>query len=196
MDTEKRIRSGPWLSAKSGNKSNHSSMLGKYQTDRWASARVVTNIVCSVQTVFTFVCDPTNDPLWMPNLGPGLQSTAEHSIGVGTRFRQSVRFFYGSSDVEWEIIELIPNRRVSAGSVAGPIAFDGGYEFAPMGTSTLLTKFGSVRLSGVLSLMPAYIAGTLLKADFEKATKHLKWLLERQAKGGDRRCGTRDGQEN
>jgi hypothetical protein len=84
--------------------------------------------------------------------------------------------------VEWEITEFSLNQRVSGKSIMGPIAFSGGYEFSAKDASTLVTKYGAVHLSGVLSFIPRRMADALLIDDFQNAIGRLKRLLERQTK--------------
>src|SRR5436305_1798415 len=118
----------------------------------WARARVSIVIARPVKAVFDFVANPINIPLWMPKLGP-VRQTSTGVLGVGTQFHQSLAMFSGFVDVQWEISEYAFHRRVAGRSVAGPLWFNGGYEFEPAGTGTLLTKFGTVKLSSVLSLI-------------------------------------------
>jgi hypothetical protein len=148
------------------------------QTEGWATARVATVIGAPLDSVFKFVCDPSNDPLWMPKLGPGKQITAG-PVGCGTRFRQSVILLGGQTDVEWEITEFIPNRRAAGKSIAGPITYNGFYEFDRTESSTLLTKFGAISLRGIFSFIPVNVANGLLLDEFQNAFERLKRLLER-----------------
>lgn len=142
-----------------------------------ASGRAAILISHPVEKVFSFVCNPENDPLWMPKLGPGKQVTCG-PIGAGTAFRQSVLVMGRPVEFEWELIEYVPNSRAVARSLTGPIAFEGGYDFEDKEAATLVTKFGSVFLTGFLLAIPEYIGSALLSNEFDRSLHRLKSILD------------------
>lgn len=143
----------------------------------WVSASATIAIRRPIDFIFSFVCSPQNDPQWMPKLGSGHKITAG-PIGPGTRFQQSVILLGVPTDVQWEVVEFIPNRRVFGTSIAGPITFNGGYEFEQMKGSVRVSKFGKVRLPKLVSFMPLRVANALLLDEFQNAVGRLKSILE------------------
>lgn len=154
-------------------------MTSGNSTDSWATATVEIAIQREIDFVFGFVCNPENDPKWMPKLGPG-RKISVGPIAPGTRFHQSVILLGVPTDVEWMVTEFVANRRVAGASIAGPITFSGGYEFEQTKGAVRMSKFGKVRLPKLMALMPQRVANALLADEFQGAVGRLKSLLERR----------------
>jgi hypothetical protein len=146
----------------------------------WVEFRAATVINCSPKIVFAFACNPFNDARWLTTVGNTEQLTPG-PIGLHSRFRQFPIFLGVPVEVEWEVIEFFVNRRMKGRSVAGPFAFERGYDCEPVGQATRITKVVKLHLAPVSAFAPRAAAGTLLSKAAERALRRLKSLLESNA---------------
>ena len=110
-----------------------------------------------IQTVFDFVLDGANGPLWRPDtmdaeLKPG------KPLGVGAVFRQGMKGPGGRIDADYEIVECRPNEWIKFQVVAGPARPFGTYKFEAAGNSTKVTFVLDFQPKGLAKLMDGMIA--------------------------------------
>jgi uncharacterized membrane protein len=154
-----------------------SALMFLQDDDSWARSRVKITIDCPVDVVFSFICDPRNDPRWLGNVRGGRQVTSG-PMGIGSRFRQSGIILGARLEGEWEVTDYVPGRRMSNRSVTGPFVFVREYDCEARGAATRVTKFVAVRLTGALAFLPLSVANGLLGAASERAVGSLKRILE------------------
>src|SRR5262245_17934047 len=129
-----------------------SAMPGDLNRADWVEVHAGIAISRSPEVVFCFVCDPQNDARWLAHVGKVEQLTPG-PIGIGTRFRQFPIFLGSPVEVEWEVIDFVPNRHMQGCSVAGPIRFARRYDLQPVGSATRITKTVKFDLSFVAPFM-------------------------------------------
>jgi uncharacterized membrane protein len=110
-----------------------------------------------VQTVYQFVLDGANGPLWRPDttdakLMPG------HPLGVGAVFKQGMKGPGGRIDADYEIVECTPDKWIKFQVIAGPARPVGTYAFEPAGKSTKVTFVLDFQPKGLARLMDGMIA--------------------------------------
>ncbi len=108
------------------------------------------------KTVFDFVLDGANGPLWRPDttdakLMPG------KPLGVGAVFKQGMKGPTGRIDADYEIVESKPNEWIKFQVVAGPARPVGTYKFESAGNSTKLTFVLDFQPKGLARLMDGMI---------------------------------------
>lgn len=105
-----------------------------------------------VETVFDFVADQCNEPLYNSEMVSAAK-VGEEPIGVGTRFRSVVRSSGREVPVDIEFTAFERPTRLGSHSSAGGMTMDGVLEFRPLGASTQMTWVWDVRPSGAMRLI-------------------------------------------
>lgn len=142
------------------------------------SAIATVRIQTSHDDVFTFVCDPQNDPQWNPKVLAVTKLTVG-PVGFGTTFRYVLAYFAGSIESEWQITNYERGHHLHGRSVGGPFAFEGGYEFERQEGTTCITKFVSFDIADILPpFIPTALAEKLLCKEFETAFLRLKRMFD------------------
>jgi uncharacterized membrane protein len=108
------------------------------------------------KTVYDFVLDGTNGPLWRPDttdaeLKPG------KPLGVGAVFKQGMKGPGGRIDADYEITECRPNERIKFQVLAGPARPVGTYKFEADGKATKVTFVLDFQPKGLAKLMDGMI---------------------------------------
>ncbi len=107
-------------------------------------------------TVFDFVLDGTNGPLWRPDTTDALLMPGK-PLGVGALFKQGMKGPGGRIDADYEITECRPNEWIKFQVVAGPARPVGTYRFEAAGTSTKVTFVLDFQPKGLAKLMDGMI---------------------------------------
>jgi uncharacterized membrane protein len=143
-----------------------------------AHAEASITIQRPVATVFAFVLDGANNPLWRPAV-MDIQHVPGTPPGVGARFNQGLRGPGGRRLAgDYEITACEPNQRIAFRVVAGPARPTGTYRFRAEGPATQLTFSLDYQPRGLGLLMAPMIARTMRG---EVATLvQLKTYLEQQ----------------
>ena len=129
--------------------------------------------------VFSFVCNPLNDPIWNRKV-VSVEQLTPGPAAVGTKFRQAAAFVGGRIESEWTITEYQPNTLFRGESTRGLIPFHGSYTFATKFDCTTITKHVSFDLSGVLPpFFVLSVVEALLKKELESSFYLLKKIIER-----------------
>lgn len=153
------------------------SALGKRRTIAHAENSIT--IGRSVATVFAFVLDGTNGPLWRPTVldvarVPGTPD------GVGAQYKQGLKGPGGRRiDGDYEITECEPNSIIRFQVTAGPARPNGTYQFAAAGDATRLTFTLDYQPRGLAKLMDPVIERTM-RSEVAMLT-NLKAYLEQHA---------------
>jgi uncharacterized membrane protein len=153
------------------------SALGKGRT--MAHAENSITIDQPVATVFAFILDGTNGPLWRPTVldvarVPGTPD------GVGARYKQGLKGPGGRRiDGDYEITECEPNSLIRFQVTAGPARPTGTYRFAAAGDATRITFALDYQPRGLAKLMDPVIEHTM-RSEVAMLT-NLKAYLEEHA---------------
>jgi uncharacterized membrane protein len=132
--------------------------------------------------VFAYVAEPANDAAWNEPivstelLTPGV-------VGVGCRFRHTVRFVGQQFATTGEVIDYEPNVRACVRAVGGPLDSTGCRLFEAVEGGTRLTVRLDGTARGVLRFGEA-IAAKAAQRQLEQDLGRLKHLLEARAHDG------------
>lgn len=132
-----------------------------------------------VNTVFDFVLDGTNNPLWRPTV-VDIQRVPGKPSGVGAIFKQGLKGPGGRRiDGDYEIIECEPNKLIKFQVIAGPAKPTGTFRFEALENATNVSFILHYEPKGLARLMDPMITRTMQS---EVATLHnLKAYLESQS---------------
>jgi uncharacterized membrane protein len=144
-----------------------------------AHAEGSTTINRPARTVFDFVLDGMNNPLWRPAV-KDIERVPGKPSGVGAVFKQGLKGPGGRRiDGDYEIIESRPNELIKFQVIAGPARPAGIYRFEDRGDSTRVTFILDYETKGLAKLMDPMITRTMKG---EVATlSNLKAYLESQS---------------
>jgi uncharacterized membrane protein len=109
-----------------------------------------------VKTVFDFVLDGANGPLWRPDTTDA-QLRPGKPLGVGAVFKQGMKGPGGRIDADYEIVECRPNEWIKFQVVAGPARPVGTYQFESSGKSTTVTFVLDFQPRGLARLLDGMI---------------------------------------
>ena len=131
-----------------------------------------------VNTVFNFVLDGTNSPLWREGV-MDIERVPGKPLGVGAAFKQGLKGPGGRRiDGDYEIVECQPNELIKFQVTAGPARPTGMYRFEAAGDATRVTFILHFEPKGLTRLMDPMITRTMRS---EVATlASLKEYLESQ----------------
>ena len=104
------------------------------------------------KTVFDFVLDGANGPLWSPDITDAKLKPGK-PLGVGAVFKQGMKGPGGRIDADYEIVECRPNEWIKFQVVAGPARPVGTYKFESAGSSTKVTFVLDFQPKGLARLM-------------------------------------------
>src|SRR5690242_4530245 len=127
-------------------------------------------------TVFTFVLDGTNNPLWRPAV-LDIERMPDKPSGAGAVYKQGLKGPGGRRiDGDYEIIECQPDELIRFQVIAGPARPTGMYRFEAVGNATRVTFALNLDAKGLTRLISPMIASTMRS---EVATlSNLKAYLE------------------
>lgn len=91
-----------------------------------------------VPEVFAYVADGAKNPNWRPSV-TDIQLTGGSVGTVGARYTQGMKGPGGRIAANYELTEVVPDRRIAFRVVAGPARPEGRYEFEPAGDGTRVT---------------------------------------------------------
>jgi hypothetical protein len=131
-----------------------------------------------LEEVFAFVANPGNDACWGSNLAE-VTELSPGPLGVGARFRYTVRFAGRQFELVREVTEYEPNRRQAVKTISGPLRFGGVRTFEAIPGGTGITLTGGGRAGGFFGLAePLLLRAAQRSLRTDLAT--LKGLLEGQ----------------
>ena len=128
-----------------------------------------------VDQVFAFLTEYQNLRSWQSNLVENEQLT-EGPLRVGTRFREVRRTGPGQSEIQGEITDFEPNKRLSTRTTTKP-QVTVSYFLERESDGTRLSYQFVMLTSGLMRLLEPMIAGSI-KKDTEMDFQKLKSILE------------------
>ncbi len=111
--------------------------------------------------VFAYLSDFTTTTEWDP--GTITTERVEGDGGVGTVYRNVSEFNGKQSELRYEVVEVVPERRFSLRGEGKSVHADDTMEFEPSGTGTRVTYTADIRFKG-----PLRLAEPLLGRAFKK----------------------------
>lgn len=91
----------------------------------------------SVDEVFAFLADPSNETQWQSGLIDS-RATSDGPLAVGSTGRDIRKSMGMKSTTQWVVTELVPNERF-AFKVTKPVPFDAWYQLEPTVTGVKVT---------------------------------------------------------
>ncbi len=144
-----------------------------------AHAEGTITIARPVKTVFDFILDGTNNPLWRPSV-TDIRFLSDHQpLGVGSAYKQGLKGPGGRIDGDYEITGCKPYQLIEFQVTAGPARPTGVYHFESLGTSTKLTFSLDFQPKGLAKLMDPLITKSMQAET--NTLSNLKTYLEKVA---------------
>src|SRR5690606_17077299 len=91
-----------------------------------------------VEDVFQFLITPEHNELWMSMIINTIRDETG-PVSLGSTWQHQAKFMGRQIDLNFEVTELEPNRRVCVRNVAGPISFHGCYRLKAANGGTQFT---------------------------------------------------------
>ncbi len=130
----------------------------------------------SMADVFAVLIDVERDPEWQKGLAAA-RYTSDGPIGVGTTGQHRAKPFGLTIEVDWQLIEFEPDRRVAWTFIGGPFDGQESYVLEPSAAGTRLAHRADLEPRGLLRLLGPLIAPIWAKQS-DDALQELKKLLE------------------
>jgi uncharacterized membrane protein len=111
-------------------------------------------------TVFNFIADGTNNPLWRSSV-TDIERVPGKPTGLGAVFKQGLKGPGGPIDGDYEIVEYQPDQLIRFQVIAGPARPTGTYKFESTGDSTRLTFILHFESKGLAKLMYPMITSSM-----------------------------------
>ena len=146
---------------------------------------VTTEIVIdrSVAEVAAYAGDPTNAPEWYANIR-SIEWRTPPPIGVGSRLDFVAQFLGRRLVYTYEVIELLPGRRLVMRTAQGPFPMETTYTWEPVdGTRTKMSLRNRGNPSGFARITEPVMVAAVRRAN-QKDLARLKRLLESGDPGG------------
>jgi uncharacterized protein YndB with AHSA1/START domain len=140
---------------------------------------VLTEIVIErpLETVAEYVGDPSNAPQWYANIESVVWQT-DPPVRVGSRMDFVARFLGRRLAYTYEVVELVPGRRLVMRTAQGPFPMETSYEWSAVGeASTRMTLRNRGEPSGFAGIAAPLMAAAMRRAN-GKDLARLKELLE------------------
>ena len=133
-------------------------------------------IMRPAKAVFDFVLDPAQAAGWHAGIET-MRLLSEGAVGVGTRYKMTLKVPGSQNEAVTEITEYEVNRSVTFTSVSGPMPLVERYTMEDAQGGTRLTEIGELQLSGGLRLMSPVI-GALQRRNSANGLRKARAILE------------------
>jgi uncharacterized membrane protein len=133
--------------------------------------------------VAEYVGDAANAPEWYANI-ESVQLRTEPPVAVGSRMEFVAHFLGRRLAYTYEVVELVPSRRLVMRTAQGPFPMETSYEWSPVGeTSTRMTLRNRGEPSGFAGVAAPLMSAAMRRAN-HKDLARLKSVLESRGGGG------------
>lgn len=131
-----------------------------------------------VTQVFSFVSNPENTKSWQPEVIEH-KMLSDGPMGLGSKMRHVSKFMGRRIEVNIDITEFVPNRKIAFQVVSGTLPYTICYVFGPDGNGTRFTYSAVMPNNFLLKLMQPLMMPNA-KRVIDKDITRLKALLEKQ----------------
>ena len=136
-----------------------------------------TNIERPASVVAAYAGDPANAPTWYVNIKSAVWKTAP-PIAVGSRIAFVAHFLGRKLEYTYEVVELVPERKLVMRTAEGPFPMETTYSWEPLtGSTTRMTLRNHGEPSGFAKVFAPLMARAMKKAMTQDLAR-LKALLE------------------
>ncbi len=111
--------------------------------------------------VFAYLSDFSNTTEWDP--GTVTTERVEGDGGVGTVYRNVSEFNGRESELRYEVVELVPERRFALTGEGKAVHADDTMEFEAIPTGTRVTYTADIRFKGALKLAEPFLGKAFTK---------------------------------
>lgn len=111
--------------------------------------------------VFAYLSDFTNTNEWDP--GTITTERVEGDGGVGTVYHNVSEFNGNKSELRYEVVELVPERKIALKGEGKSVHADDTMELEPAGTGTRVSYTADIRLKGLLKLAEPFLGKAFKK---------------------------------
>jgi uncharacterized membrane protein len=130
-----------------------------------------------VDVVAAYAGDPSNAPEWYSNI-ESVNWQTEPPVGVGSRMDFVAHFLGRRLAYTYEVVELVPGRRLVMRTAQGPFPMETRYEWSPVNeNATRMTLRNRGEPSGFAGIAAPLMAGSMRRAN-RKDLARLKQVLE------------------
>jgi uncharacterized membrane protein len=127
--------------------------------------------------VTAYVGDAANAPEWYANI-ESVQLRTEPPVAVGSRMEFVAHFLGRRLAYTYEVVELVPSRRLVMRTAQGPFPMETSYEWSSVGeTSTRMTLRNRGEPSGFAGVAAPLMSAAMRRAN-QKDLARLKSVLE------------------
>jgi len=133
----------------------------------------------TVDEVWAFVTDLTNDPAWHTDILEATK-TSEGPIGTGTVWHARFKPAMGISEGDMRVVTFEPNRRQVMKGDIGPMHPTLTYLLEPSDGGTTLTRHVQISVSGWMKIMSPMM-GLMLPKQNKGFLANLKRVLEERS---------------
>ena len=134
-------------------------------------------IRCPVQVVARFAMDPDNAPLWYVNIA-AVEWQTPKPLRVGSRLRFVAHFLRRRLAYTYEVLELVPDRRLRMHTAEGPFPMETTYDFESISeTECHMQLRNRGEPSGFAAVLSPFVAIAMRRANRKDLDK-LRRLLE------------------
>src|SRR5512133_2985600 len=112
-----------------------------------------------VNTVFNFIAEGTNNPLWRSSV-TDIERVSGKPTDLGAVFKQGLTGPGGRIDGDYEIVEYQPDQLIRFQVIAGPARPTGTYKFEAIGSSTRVIFILHFEPKGLTKLMDPMITSS------------------------------------
>ena len=130
----------------------------------------------SLEDVYGFVSDPTNEPTWHTDILE-IRAAEESPSGIGSIWKVTVQFM-GRKEYQVQLTALDRNRRVEITTTSGPLLPKATYRLEPANGGTRFTRCVDIPVDGLLRLVQPLMRSDVRRRN-ARFVKNLKQVLER-----------------
>lgn len=111
--------------------------------------------------VFAYLSDFTNTTEWDP--GTITTERVEGDGGVGTVYHNVSEFNGNKSELRYEVVDLVTDRKIALKGEGKSVHADDTMELAPSGTGTRVTYTADIRFKGLLKVAEPFLGKAFKK---------------------------------
>jgi len=132
-----------------------------------------------VDHVAAYAGDPSNAPEWYANIR-SIEWKTPPPMGIGSKLLFSAQFLRRRLDYTYEVVDLVPGRRLVMRTAEGPFPMETTYTWEPLTEGkTRMTLRNRGQPAGFSRIAVPFMAAAMRRAN-NKDLRNLKTILERR----------------